>query len=293
MPERKLRRMVLDLTPVVDVVMILLFAVMINSVALTEVGVKKARVDTEQARTEADEQSAQAEAKARADRERLLEVGQRADELLDRNRRLEEELRTAKQALAGAEGERESLAGRLEQQKRNLARAMAKVFQMSEAEAAALRGPLDRLTDAETKRLSQIAEELRAQRDPARVYKAVRRIEEMQKVFTFIDLHLDKNDFLTVVADGERLDRRPVRDRSPDEIENLVRRALEAVNFNQMVLVLFSYEGEARDLTVERTESSITSLLTHYRAGSGGQRRQFRYGRVGLVEAAPQATEGK
>src|SRR5690606_15551262 len=101
-------------------------------------------------------------------------------------------------------------------------------------------------------------------------YKAIKRIEEMKKVFTFVDLHIDSQDFLTVSVDARRLERMPVRSRPATEIENSLRKALEASAFNEVVLILFSYEADTLDRTVETAEAAVDMLLTHYRARWSG-----------------------
>jgi biopolymer transport protein ExbD len=282
MRSRGFRRIVLDLTPMVDVIMILLFGVMINSVARTEVGVSAARAQAEAAAE-----------KSEADRDALVQVGRKADRLREVNDQLRERLAEAEKNVDLSQAEREKLADALQREKFNLAAVVAKQLQLTDAELERLRQQLEAVSGAGARRLAQIADEMRQQQDPVKVYRAVKRIEEMQKVFTFVDLHVDATDFLTVVSDAQRLGRFPVRSRTPDEIENEIRHALEAVNFNQMVLILYSYEGEARDLSVERTESAINSLLSHYRGGAGGQGRYFRYGRVGLIDLPPVTIEEK
>lgn len=277
--QRHSRRLTSDLTPLIDSIMILLFGVMINSVARRE-------VDTREAINAAGEARSQ---------KTVLEK-QLASTTLDRDSaaaardRLRQLVNELEGRLGQSEAQRKAADRRHLEEKLSLADAVAALLQMDDPQRLVFRGQLERLSGAAADRLREAIEQLRDKQDPVQVYKAVRRIEEMQKVFTFIDLHVDGADFLSVVGNTRLLERIPVREKSPAEIEANVRRILEAIQFNQMVLVLFSYEGEARDLTVERTESGVNSLLNQYRSTATNQSRQFRYGRVGLVSVPPPAT---
>ena len=68
-------------------------------------------------------------------------------------------------------------------EKLNLAEAIANLLQLDDPERLAFRKQLEKLSGANAEELRRAVEEMRKQRDPGQVYKAVRRIEEMQKVF--------------------------------------------------------------------------------------------------------------
>jgi hypothetical protein len=270
------RRITTELTPLIDTVTILLFGVMINSVVRRELDTKQAVETAVQAVAESGEVR------------RALDVAARdRDRALTESARLIERIDELEGRLGRSEAQRRAADRRHLQEKLNLADAIAGLLQMDDPQRLLFRTQLQKLSGAQAQQLRQAVDQLRERQDPVQVYKAVRRIEEMQKVFTFIDLHIDDKDFLHVVGNGQPLERFPIRESSAGDIEQAVRRVLEAMNFNQMVLVLFSYEGAARDLTVERAESAANNLLSQYRASAGGQGRQFRYGRVGLVTAPP------
>lgn len=262
MKPRPMRRIVTDLTPLIDMVTILLFGVMIHSVTRTEADV---------AQTGGEQREAN-------------------QELERANVELRRRLESAEAELAKASADKSSLERRLREQKLALAEAVARLLQMNEGQHRALREHLEKLSGAKAQALARAYEELRDAQDPVEIYKAIRRIEEMQKVFTFVDLHVNEGlagagESLKVVAAGRELEPIPLGGRTPEEIEEALRRALEAVTFQPMVLFLFSYDGEARDRTVEAAESAVTSLLSHYRSQPAGQGRQFRFGRVGLIDA--------
>lgn len=276
MRPRTLRRIIIDLTPLIDVVTILLFGVMINSVAKTEAETNAARISVEEAQRQS-QLDQDAVARLAAEREQLART------VSD----LEAQLAGTKRTLSDAEAGRNELAQRLQRERASLAEAIANLLQMDDAERLTFRRQLEKISGATAQQLKAAVDDVRKQQDPVKVYKAVRRIEEMQKVFTFIDLHVDNQDFLAIVADARRLGREAVRGRLAADIERVMRQTLETVSFSPMVLILFSYEGEARDLVVEQTELAVQSLLQGYRTSVAGQGRQFRYGRVGLVSAPP------
>jgi hypothetical protein len=258
-------------------IMILLFGVMIHSVKREEVAVATARATSRLAQDEAENRAAAATQDAEAHRRFRTDLEQR-------NAALQEELALAQRRLGVSEGAQTRLSKQLESERQNLVAAMANLLQLSETELAAFRPRIDRLTAADAERLAAVLRELHDARDPVQAYKAVRRIEEMQKIFTFVDLHLDASDTLTVMVHGEPLDRFAAQDVSAEEIDRDMRKALEAITFNQVTLVLYSYSGAARDRTVETIELAISSMLAYYRASPIGQTRQFRYGRIGLVQ---------
>jgi hypothetical protein len=126
-----------------------------------------------------------------------------------------------------------------------------------------------------------------AERNPASAYKAVRRIEEMEKVFTFIDLHLDANDVLHLSMNGQKLPALPARNLSATDVENKLRDTLQPGDFSQIVLFMFSNEGQARNFAVEQVDRGIRDLRQHYELRFSPQGKQFRYAPVGIVETAP------
>lgn len=248
-PQRTVRKLVTDMTPLIDMVTILLFGVMIQAVAVEKGETAGASGDP----GAADKKLAPAD------------------------------------ALAAAEEKIRQLERRLNEQKASLAQAMSRLLQMDNAEHAEFLKRLGDLDPGGGKRFAEAMEELRGATKPEQVYKAVRRIEEMQKVFTFVDLHLragigGAGETLRVGVAGRELELLPVGNLTAEQMESGLRSALEQVNFGPVVLILFSYDGAARDRTVETAETALNSLLAHYRAGGLAQGRQFRYGRIGLVD---------
>lgn len=263
------RRILLDLTPMIDIIMILLFGVMIHSV-------ERAKVDTEDLRslaTQASEQSAE-------DRLALEQALLRIESALQENAGLRNQLDTLQGDLKEAKKTGEDLKKKMLQQRVSLSDFIAGLLQLNDAERMLFKLPV---TNDSTK--------VQSNTDPEKVYKAIKRIEEMKKIFTFVDLHIDEQDFMTVNVDARTLERFPVRNRPPSEIEQTLRNALESASFNEVVLILFSYESQTLDRTVESVEQGIDDLLARYRTRWAGAGKQFRYGRVGLVETAPISVE--
>lgn len=256
------RRILLDMTPMIDVIMILLFGVMIHSVERT-------KADTYELRMQASLASELSEADRQA-REELAAMNETLSRDLDA---LQRELRSAK-------SNAEFLQQKLIQQRVALSESVADLLQLKDAEKLTFELPIK---SEDSKNGSTVS--------PETVYKAIKRIEEMKKIFTFVDLHIDDQDFLSVNVDARALERFPVRNRSTAEVEQSLRNTLESASFNDVVLLLFSYESASLDRTVETVEQSVDSLLSHYRTQWAGRGKQFRYGRVGLVESAPVTIE--
>ena len=276
MAHSKWRRLVLDLTPAIDVIMILLFGVMINSVERT-------KADTSQARHQAEQALAQSQTDAQA----RAQAQERAEALAAVNQQLRAQLAEAEDGLKQAQSATRKLTTKIFEQKMSMAQAMAKILQLNNSDRLALHKQLDRVAEGSREQFDKLVAELQHEQQPGKVYQAIRRILEMQKVFTFIDLHLDAQDYLTINADARLLKNFVVYGKSPEDIEHEIRATLEPVNFTQIVLILFSYEGLARDLTVEDTEAAINLLLARLRARTANQGVCFRYGRVGLVDLPP------
>lgn len=251
MAKRGVRRLFLDLTPLIDTIMILLFGVLINSFERTERDTTQAKGTAEQATRQADKISA--------------ENLQLRDDLAESRRRLER-----------------SEANRRKDQA-ELATWIAKLITTSGARGKEL---VDRETTPNLSALQKGAENADA------ALQALRRINEMEKVFTFIDIHLDGSDFLAVSANMRPLGKIPVRGIESALIEQELRRVLESVNYNQMVLILFSYTSDARVLSMQRVEGAINGLIDQYRQRASGQSRQFRYASIGPLDTLGSGKEG-
>lgn len=260
MRKRGARRLLLDLTPLIDVIMILLFGVMIHSVAKTEVETTAAR----------------GIAVAAEDRAGTLE---------DENEMLRQELLAAAREGGKWRAEFEAVQKTRNAEKDYLAAWVADLLLLGDNERSLLRARFDAISPEDLDRIERARRESGAIRDPASIQRAIRKIEEMEKVFTFVDMHLGADDFLALRANGRPIERIAVRERTAREIEGELRRALEAVSFSQTVLLFFSYDGAARILTAQATEEAIGALIEGYRTGAGGQNRQFRYAKVGRLEA--------
>lgn len=227
-------RRLLDLTPLLDVIMILLFGAMIHSVELSKIAVKRAHAD--------------------------------------------EPPRSARDLAAD-----QAVARRNAIEKVALSELVARLIGLSDRERTALLDRLRALAEAPPEKTAELIEEMRkGESDPA-IALAIKRIEEMQKVFTFIDLHIDSADFLIVESDGKRLDRFSIRDRAAGDISAAIKRSLQSLQFNDVVLVMFSYDGDARDRSVETTESAVNQTLEAFRRDSSLGAKQYRLGRVGLL----------
>lgn len=281
MISRRFRRLIIDLTPMVDVIMILLFGVMINSVLVSE---KQASDATAAAKANVAAEVEESRRQGESDRAKLALFQKRTHELEVENEQLREQLAKTVADLAKSDPERADVLAQLRRERFELARMVAQLLQLDSVDEKKLRERLDAIAGLDAQRLAQLAQELRAGQDPVKVYTAVRRIEEMTKVFTFVDLSLNANDFLRIAVDGVELIQFSARGKLPDELQAELRRILEAASFQEMVLVLFSYEGDARDFTVERSESAAHRLLESYRTNGSMAGRQFRFGRIGMID---------
>ncbi len=261
-----LRKLILDLTPLIDMITILMFGVMIHAVEVSKQEEVKAGDAVE---------------RSQADREALKE---RAKYDADVKEQLAERLKEAEAKLKLSEEKRKELERQLERDRRELAEALARLLGGVEGEnLRKLLAEQDVSRSGLGRMLSALKE---AEKDPGTAYKALRRIEEMEKVFTFIDLHLDANDVLHLGFNGKKLDQIPMRGKSVQGVENELRGRLQAPDFSKVVLFLFSAEGKARDKTVREVEQGVKNLREHYEAKfSPGQ--QFRYAAAGVVEHAP------
>lgn len=264
-----LRKLVLDLTPLIDMIIILMFGVMIHSVELSKTAQSEAEVAKEH---------------SEADRQALMHAGEDAKYYDDLRKQFAERLTEAQDRLRLSDEERRVLQRRLDEERRNVAEALAKLFDGLDQEKLKKLLSEQDLSQSGARRILEALKEAE-KNDPATAYKAVRRIEEMQKVFTFIDLHLDHNDVLHLAMNGRKLDQIAVRDFSIDQAENNLRNRLQAPDFNQIVLFMFTNEGEARFKTVRTVEQGIKNLREHYEARFAT--KQFRYAGVGTVLHAP------
>jgi hypothetical protein len=260
MRPRNLGRRTLDLTPLLDVIMILLFGAMIHSVELMKRG---AAHDRTGAPGEADQGAGALD--------RFAGVQEALDESQLELRRLRVELDRARAETAAVQD------------------AMVRVLGLGRPQRDALEAKLRRLAGENPEDAAAALRDLEAGLDVADVYKALRRIQEMQKIFTFIDVYVDANDFLAVRVDGRDLQKLSARDRNAAWLESELRRLLESVRFSDVVLFTFSY-GNCRDRTREEAEAAVNGLLNAYRQDASHRGRQFRLGRIGLLrtdEAGP------
>jgi len=269
MRQRPLRKLILDLTPLIDMITILMFGVMIHAVEVSKQEEVKAGDAVE---------------RSHADRAALKETGERSKYLAEVKEQLEERLKELEARLKLSEEKRQELERQLERDRRELAEALARLLGGLEGEnLRKLLADQDVSRSGLGRMLAALKE---AEKDPGAAYKALRRIEEMEKVFTFIDLHLDGNDVLHLGFNGKELDQIAMRGQSAQGVENALRGRLQAPDFTKVVLFLYSVEGKARDKTVREVEQGIKNLREHYEAKfSPGQ--QFRYAAVGVVEHAP------
>jgi biopolymer transport protein ExbD len=281
MRHRTLRKLILDLTPLIDMITILMFGVMIHAVELSrlaEEGVKGELTDSKRA-------ADAALTRSEADRKVLAEVSERARYLAENKEILENRLAELQERIGRSEEQLRQLQAQINQERQAVAAALAKLLDGLDAEKLKqLLGDQDVSRAASRKLLDALKD---AERNPASAYKAVRRIEEMEKVFTFIDLHLDANDVLHLSMNGQKLPALPARNLSATDVENKLRDTLQPGDFSQIVLFMFSNEGQARNFAVEQVDRGIRDLRQHYELRFSPQGKQFRYAPVGIVETAP------
>jgi flagellar basal body-associated protein FliL len=265
-----LRKLTLDLTPLIDMITILLFGVMIYSVELSRREVVKAK--------EAAEQGSE-------DRRALLEARERARYLAELAEQREERLQELQKRLGLKEDELKAFRARLEQERRNVAEALAKL--LGNLDADKLRQVLGQqdLSQSGAQRVLDALKE--AEKDPAAAYKALRRIEEMEKAFTFIDLHLDAKEALHISINGRPQDKLLVHGKTAEEVAKLLQDRFQPADFNQIVLFMYSNEGNAPNYTVEMVDRGLRRLRQVYESLPATQGKQFRYAPLGIVDFLP------
>jgi len=276
-----LRKLVLDLTPLIDMITILMFGVMIHAVELSRVAEEGVKGELSDSKRSTDAALTRSE----ADRKVLAEVSERARYLAENKEILEKRIAEMHERIGKSAEQLRQLQTQINQERQAVASALAKLLEGLDGEKLKqLLGNQD-VSRAASKKLLEALKD--AENNPATAYKAIRRIEEMEKVFTFVDLHLDASDFLHLSINGQKLPGIAMRDVSPADVENKIRDTLQPGDFSQIVLFMFSNEGKARNYTVETVDRGIRDLRQHYELRFSPQGRQFRYAPVGIVEAAP------
>jgi biopolymer transport protein ExbD len=239
------RRRLLDLTPLLDVIMILLFGTMINSVELAR------------------------RANAKGD------TPMSSPATLDRQA-LEDEKKAWRNDKANRDRQ-------IQMERTSLLRTLGRLAGLSSTQLSAIDQQLKDLADAPADELDRRLSSLKESLEGEELSRALARLREMQKVFSFVDIHVDPANFATVRSDGEPIGRFSVLDRRPSEIEAELRRVVDPLRFSEVVLFLFSYDGSARDRAVESAEAGLNGLLDRLRSDQSQRGRQFRVGRVGMV----------
>jgi hypothetical protein len=270
----------LDLTPLIDMITILMFGVMIHAVELSREDVERAG--------EAERESAIARERSEADRQALVKAGEDAEKLRDLAEQRAERLKELEQQLKMNQEELQALRLKLQQERTAVAEALGKLLGGLDQERLKKLLAEQDLSQSGAKRLLDALKD--AEQNPGAAYKALRRIEEMERVFTFIDLHLDASDFLNVSINGRKSDRLLMRNKTGTEVETTLRDRLEPGDFSQVVLFMFSNDGQARNYTVEMVDQGIRDLRQYYQGRFAAQGRQFRYAPVGIVDQ-PSAVE--
>ena len=254
---KPIARRLLDLTPLLDVIMILLFGTMINSVEITK-------------------------AKNDETRKEFAKLALSPEQIKELQMQLEE-----------SRAQQKVLTRRLELENNTMKETIARLIGLNERDRLSLEERTRRLAESSPEEAARLLKEMSGEEASADLVLGLRRLEEMEKVFTFVDLHIDKGDFLAITSDGKPLARFSVREPDSNQIQSEIRRALESLRLNEVVLMLFSYDGDARDRVVERTEAAVNTLLNQYRQDPGQRGRQFRLGRVGLLTDSPPTPKGK
>jgi biopolymer transport protein ExbD len=252
---KRIRRRLLDLTPLLDVIMILLFGTMINSVELARLAQGKSE---DPARSS--EPPTPTPASVEEERAALLE-------------------------------EKSTATRRWQIERATLLRTLGRLAGLSEKDLASIDAKLSSLASAPADQVDSQINSLKESMEGEELARAIARLREMQKVFSFVDLHVEGGNFLSVKSDGEQIERFSILDRSSSEIEAELRRTVEPLRFSEVVLILFSYDGTARDRVVESAESAVNSLLDRLRADQSQRGRQFRVGRVGMIRGPASAKE--
>ncbi len=265
-----LRKLVLDLTPLIDMITILMFGVMIHAF-------EKSRV--------AEGESEAAKEDSAANRQALSEVSDRAKYLAETQEQLAGRIKDLQDKLGKTEQELKALQAKIDQERQALAEALARL--LDNVDPAKLKQILAE-QDLSRSGAERLLKALKAaEDDPASAYKALRRIEEMEKAFTFIDFHLDGEDFLHLAVNGRKVDRIAMRGRSVTEVTNTLRDKLQPGDFSQVILFMYSTDPRARSFTAETVDDGIRELRVHFDQRFAGQGKQFRYAALGLIDHVP------
>jgi hypothetical protein len=268
---RTIRKLVLDLTPLIDMIIILMFGVMIYATELSRTA--EAEAGTALAETE----------------ERSRYLAKNKEELLERLRESEQRLNDVLVQQGIKEQELQKLRQRLESERLAVATALAKLSELLGAglDAKKLKEILEQedLSQAGARRVLKTLQE--AEKDPASALKELRRVQEMEKAFTFVDLHLDKDEFLHISINGRKVGRFLMHDRSVQEIKNLLKEQLNPRDYSQIILFLFSTEGKARGFMVDRVQTAIKEQIDEFSRRTDLTAKQFRYAFIGIIDHLP------
>lgn len=237
MARHRHRRMLLDLTPMMDIISLLLFGVMISSV-----------VKAEKERNEARSDATVAEVTSLREKTSMLQA------------------------------ERQELNQQLAVTRKQAARALAVIERLATD---------DSNSEVPAEHLEAIERALEQGIVPPQLARLRFKVGELSEASTTVELHLLRGDMLMIVVDGRSLPSRSLVNMTDREIEEAVSEYIANAASKPLILVLFTYEGAARDLMVERIDRAVRQLVEQ-RAKTD---RSVRYGRVGLIDTPPLTRE--
>lgn len=252
---RSIRRMLVDLTPLIDIIMILLFGVMINSAEMFRSDSSTLVAENDKLQLEIKELRESGEAG----------VAKKAfDDLMKERLELADRLKSVEKMLADSKNDLAAAVGELERRKSDFSQAMAKVLTMSDRESKEFRDSLEKMSPADAAMLDRAVARIRTWQSPADVYKGIRRIEEMAKFFDFIDVHIDGDEKLSLSFNGQPfLTPQPVY-RNKQRLVDLLRQVVEGHPGRQSLMILSTNDFDADLTTTEFRDEAMREVETYF-----------------------------
>lgn len=277
--QASLRKLIMDLTPLIDMVMIVMFGVMINSVHLS-------RGEGQEA------QKTIGDVLKRSESDRKF----MHDAMKDLRAQVKEQEKERKELLGKKDEELKKLLADRDAERLEAARVLARLLQRLDDGGKGLDADILKkllaekdLSKSGSRRIKAALENL--ENDPAAAHRAIRRLVEMEKVFTFVDFHLDGNDQLHATIDGVRSETLPMRGVSAADVESKLRNnnLFQTTDWNRVVLFMYSNEAQALDQTFRSVEQGIKNFREYLQKLYAGKEKDFRYAPIGTVSHAPPA----
>ncbi len=170
---------------------------------------------------------------------------------------------------------------------------VAQLLQMSDKDLQTFQKNVDNVANAngDPQVLANAIQKMKSEQGSDKLLKAMRRLEELQRTATFIDVHLDSKNNLHLIADRQPFGFLEATGKTQVQLGQLMSELLAKEKINDLVLVMFSNEDLSPILTAERIDLALEELLRGLRDRPDNKSKVFRYGKVGIVMQAPDGVE--